>query len=231
MKFVGYYRVSTNRQDYGLQAQRDAVANYVKSVSGELVASFEEKESGANNERPELARAIKTAKAENAILIVGKLDRLSRSASLVISLQESNLDFVCVDMPHADRFTIGIIALVAQRERELISQRTKEGLRVAKSLGKRLGNRTNAPTAWNKALDVIQTRKRAFAEQAVVHIREIQSTGIKSLNRISDCLNKRGERTARGGTWTATAVKRALAAAGDTTAYLEKKTLASDAVT
>jgi len=213
MKFVAYYRVSTTRQDYGIEAQKEAVSRYLASAPGELIGSFEERESGANNNRPQLAEAIALAKAKRATLIIAKLDRLSRNASFLMSLQDSSLDFVCCDMPNADKFTIGILALVAQRERELISQRTIAGLAVAKAQGVALGNPKLAEARPN-ALMAVQTQKKAFAESMLKQIAEIQSTGISSLNRIADCLNKRGEKTARnGGRFTATTVKRILAAA------------------
>jgi DNA invertase Pin-like site-specific DNA recombinase len=167
-------------------------------------------ESGSKNDRPQLTAAIKMAKEQKAILVIAKLDRISRNAAFLIQLQSSGIDFVACDMPNADKFTVGILALVAQRERELISQRTKAGLSVAKARGAVLGN-PNAAVAWQKAKQAIQNQKAEFAKAAIKSIREIQSTGIQSLNRIADCLNKRGEQTPRGGKWTATAVKRIIA--------------------
>ncbi len=210
MNFVAYYRVSTSRQDYGIEAQREAVTRYIEGCNGEILAAYEERESGSVNDRPQLAAAMTLAKAKRATLIIAKLDRLSRNASFLMPLQDSHLDFVCCDMPNADKFTIGILALVAQRERELISQRTIAGLAVARAQGVALGNPRLADARPN-ALRVIQAQKRAFADSIVSHIAEIQATGISSLNRLADCLNKRGERTARGGRFTATTVKRILA--------------------
>lgn len=211
-KFVSYYRVSTEKQGIngnGIEAQKQSVARYLTSIDCELLASFEEVESGANNKRPQLDAAIKMAKSHKAILVIAKLDRLTRNAAFLLQLQDSSIDFVACDMPNADKLSIGIIALLAQRERQLISERTKAGLAVAKQRGAKLGN-PNAATAWKKAAKVIQSRKNEFAASALKGIREIQSTGIVSMNRIADCLNKRGEKTARGGKWTATAVKRVL---------------------
>lgn len=215
MKFVAYYRVSTQKQGLegnGIEAQKQAVKKYLDSLECQLLASFEEVESGAKNDRPQLTAAIQLAKSKKAILVIAKLDRISRNAAFLMRLQDSKIDFVACDMPNADKFTVGILALVAQRERELISQRTKAGLAVAKARGARLGN-PNAPAALERARDAILARKNAFAAMASKSIREIQSTGVQSLNRIADCLNKRGEKTARGGSWTATAVKRVLACA------------------
>lgn len=220
MKFVSYYRVSTQRQGidgHGIQAQRDAVKRYLGSLDCELLGTFEEVESGANNQRPQLAAAIKLAKSKKAVLVIAKLDRLSRNASFLLQLQDSSVDFIACDMPNADRLSIGIIALLAQRERELISERTKAGLAVAKSRGARLGNPKPAPSLI-RASKAIQERKGLFVIQIRKIIEEIQSAGVSSLSKIADCLNKRGEKTRRGGLWTATAVKRALEISSNSTA-------------
>lgn len=212
MKFVAYHRVSLERQGLhgnGIEAQRQAVARYLSTLDCELIGTFEEVESGANNKRPQLAAAIQLAKSNKAVLVIAKLDRLSRNAAFLLQLQDSGIDFVACDMPNADKLSVGIIALLAQRERQLISERTKAGLAVAKQRGATLGN-PNAATAWTKAVHAIKERKQQFAAAAIKSIQEIQSTGVDTLSRIADCMNKRGEKTSRGGTWTATAVKRVL---------------------
>jgi DNA invertase Pin-like site-specific DNA recombinase len=214
-KFVAYYRVSTQMQGIngnGIEAQKQSVARYLDSLDCELVGNFEEVESGANNKRPQLAAAIKVAKSKKAILVIAKLDRLSRNAAFLLQLQDSGIDFVACDMPNADKLSVGIIALLAQRERQLISERTTAGLAVAKQRGAALGN-PNAAKAWTMAVVAIKERKQEFAKSALKTIREIESTGVNTLAKIADCLNKRGEKTARGGAWTATAVKRVLACA------------------
>lgn len=212
LKFVSYVRVSTNKQGIdgnGIEAQRQAVARYLQTLDCELIGSFEEVESGANNKRPQLQAALQLAKAKKAILVIAKLDRLSRNAAFLLTLQDSGVDFVACDMPNADKLSVGIIALLAQRERQLISERTKAGLAVAKQRGVALGN-PNAAKAWRKAVEAIKGRKAEFAAAMLKSIEEIRSTGVESLSRIADCLNKRGEKTPRGGRWTATAVKRVL---------------------
>ncbi|HEY6168391.1 MAG TPA: recombinase family protein [Verrucomicrobiae bacterium] len=213
-RFVGYYRVSTDKQGLqgnGIGAQKQIVGRYLAGMDCELLASFEEVKSGDESKRPQLQAAIQLAKEKKAVLIVAKLDRLSRNPEFLLQLQQSGVEFVACDMPNAEKLSIGMIALLAQRERELISERTKAGLAVARSRGVALGN-PDPEEALRKAREAIQHRKAEFARAALKSIREIQSTGIGSLNRIADCLNKRGEKTARGGKWTATAVKRVLAA-------------------
>jgi len=220
MKFVSYYRVSTERQGihgHGIESQRQAVKRYLGSLDCELLGTFEEVESGANNQRPQLAAAIKLAKSKKAVLVIAKLDRLTRNAAFLLQLQDSGVDFLACDMPHADKLSVGIIALLAQRERELISERTKAGLAVAKSRGARLGNPKPAASLL-KASQSIQERKSLFIVQTRKIIQEIQSAGVSSLSKIADCLNKRGEKTRRGGLWTATAVKRALEISSNSTA-------------
>ena len=210
MKFVSYYRVSTEKQGLqgnGIEAQKQSVARYLASLDCELIGTFEEVESGANNKRPELAAAIQLAKSKKAVLVIAKLDRLTRNAAFLLQLQDSGIDFVACDMPNADKLSVGIIALLAQRERQLISERTKAGLAVAKQRGVALGN-PNPDASLRKAVKANIQRKREFAATAIKSIREIQSTGVETLARIADCMNKRGEKTPRGGKWTATAVKR-----------------------
>jgi len=127
-RFVCYFRVSTARQGasgLGIEAQQRAIANHVASVGGQVLADYTEIESGKNNDRPELARAMERCRLTGAVLLIAKLDRLSRDAHFLIGLEKAGLDFVAADMPNANRLTIGIMALVAQQEREAISARTR----------------------------------------------------------------------------------------------------------
>ena len=217
MKFVSYYRVSTQKQGIngnGIEAQKQSVDRYLKTLDCELLASYEEVESGGNNERPKLLEAIQLAKTQKAILVIAKLDRLSRNAAFLLTLQDSGVDFVCCDMPNADRFSVGILALLAQKERELISTRTKAGLAIVKQRGTVLGN-PNGKVALTTARAAIQSRKKAFVVDAVKTIEEIKSTGVTTLAKLAECLNKRGEKSPRGRAWTPTAVRRVLLAAGN----------------
>jgi DNA invertase Pin-like site-specific DNA recombinase len=214
MKYIAYYRVSTQKQGidgYGIGAQREAVSRYLNSVGGEVAHSYEEIESGGNCNRPQLLAALKHALTIHASIIVGKLDRLSRDLYFLLTLQRSGVKFVFCDMPQADSLTINLMAMMAEHERKLCSVRTKAGLAIARSRGKTLGSPVPG-RGWKVAAKVIQARKNTFNESALKSIKEIQSTGIESLNRIADCMNKRGEKTAMGKTWNAQAVKRVLAA-------------------
>jgi len=133
MKFIAYYRVSTKEQEnshLSLEAQRKTVLDYIKHNGNQVIAEFTEVESGRNNKRPELLKAIDLAKNEKATLVIARLDRLSRSVTLVSTLKDTGVDFVCCDTPFADKTTIIIIAAIAEREAELISIRTKEALQA-----------------------------------------------------------------------------------------------------
>jgi len=125
-KSVAYYRVSTAKQGInglGMDAQRDAVANYLKGRDGKLIAEFAEVESGKRNQRQEMEKAIALCRKEGATLLIAKLDRLARNAAFLLNLRDSGVDFIATDMPHADKFTVGIMALVAEKEREMIRHR------------------------------------------------------------------------------------------------------------
>jgi DNA invertase Pin-like site-specific DNA recombinase len=138
-KAFAYFRVSTDRQGksgLGLDAQREAVMNYLNGGSWTLAAEYVEIESGKHNERPQLLAALAACKKLRARLVIAKLDRLSRNLAFIAALMDSGVEFVAVDNPHANKLTIHILAAVAQHEREMISQRTKDALQAAKARGK-----------------------------------------------------------------------------------------------
>ncbi len=146
-RFVAYERVSTARQGrsgLGLDAQRKAIDDIVRARGAGVVARFTEVESGRKADRPELQNALQVAKLTGATLVIAKLDWLSRNAAFLLTLRDSGVRFVAVDMPEANDLTVGIMALVAQQEREAISRRTREALAVAKARGVKLGNPNGA---------------------------------------------------------------------------------------
>jgi DNA invertase Pin-like site-specific DNA recombinase len=142
-KFVSYLRVSTRRQGesgLGLEGQRAAVAAWLNGGDWVLVEEHVEVESGKRaDNRPALAKAFDACRAFNAKLVIAKLDRLSRDPVFLLSLRDAGIEFIAVDMPHANRLTVGIMALVAEQEREAISQRTKAALAAARARGTKLG--------------------------------------------------------------------------------------------
>jgi DNA invertase Pin-like site-specific DNA recombinase len=202
-RFVAYYRVSTDRQGksgLGLDAQKKAVLDYLNGGSWELVAEHTEIESGKNNERPALAKAIEACRRHKATLVIARLDRLSRNVAFIAALMDSGVAFVAVDNPHANKLTVHILAAVAEHEREIISERTKAALAAAKVRGKRLGNpRLSVARAIGRAALASAARERDANVLPI--IREIQRAGAKSSNAIAAELNARKIPTARGGAW------------------------------
>lgn len=163
---------------------------------------FSEVESGkySDTDRPQLAAALDYCKRNKATLVIAKLDRLARNAEFLLRLQNSGVDFVCCDCPNADRFTVGILALVAQRERELISERTRLGLAAAKTKGVKLGT-PNPEKAVAAMVEANKSAKTEFIGRVKPLIQEIQAAGVKTLQGIADCLNRRGIPTRSGKTW------------------------------
>ena len=142
-KYVSYLRVSTKRQGesgLGVEAQREAVTTYLNGGRWRLVEEFVEVESGKRDDnRPELEKAFAACRVYNAKLVIAKLDRLSRDAHFLLGLDKAGVEFVAVDMPHANRLTVGVVALVAEQEAVAISQRTKAALAAAKARGTQAG--------------------------------------------------------------------------------------------
>lgn len=210
--FVSYLRASTTKQGidgYGIDAQRKAVNDFVASRGGRLLGEYVEVESGKARRRPQLEAAIQEAKKKNATLAISKLDRLARSVFVIAGLIESQVDFVAVDMPDANKLTIHIFSAMGEYERDLISQRTKAGLAAAKARGVKLGCPIAAETA-KLARKAASEQADYFAAQVLPMIRDIQDAGKKTLSGIADALNRLGVKSARGGRWYAASVKRVL---------------------
>lgn len=223
-KAVAYYRVSTARQGasgLGLEAQRAAVEALCAARAWELIAPpFQEIESGKRADRPELAKALERAKLTGARLVIAKLDRLSRNAAFLLTLKDSGVEFVAADMPDANNLTVGIMALVAQQEREAISRRTKEALAVAKARGQRLGNPNGAAAlkragkGTTAALAAVSANADAHAARLRPVITKLREQGAASLGGIASALNAEGILTPRGGRWHASSVRNVLSRLG-----------------
>jgi DNA invertase Pin-like site-specific DNA recombinase len=218
-KFVSYLRVSTARQGrsgLGLEAQRKAVEDFLNGGNWRLVKEFVEVESGKKADRPELMRAIQACRVFGAKLVIAKLDRLSRDAHFLLGLEKAGIDFVAADMPTANRLTVGIMAMVADEERRMISKRTKEALAAARTRGVKLGgDRGVKLTARAMAAGRAAQREKALSRAAdlMPTIKELQAAGFESLRAIAAEMEQRGIPTARGGKWSAVQVSRLLEAA------------------
>lgn len=220
MKWVAYIRVSTARQGasgLGLDAQRAAIDSFVTQRGGQVVRTFVEVESGKVDSRPELAEGLRLAKLTGATLVIAKLDRLSRNAAFLLTLQESGARFLAADMPDATELTVGIMALVAEQERQAISKRTREALQAAKARGQKLGNPNGADAlkraAKGNASAVRAVKEAAEARAAAVMplVRELQSAGHSSLGSLAKELNRRGILTPRRRQWHRSSVANLLA--------------------
>jgi len=216
--FVAYYRVSTRRQGrsgLGLEAQRQAVADFIDGNDSRLIDEFTEVESGKNDDRPELRRALDTCRLHGAVLVIAKLDRLSRDAHFLLGLQKADVRFRAVDMPEANEMVVGIMAVIAQDERRRISERTKAALRAAKARGTKLGKpenliREGRERGAERGRVSVQRQADEFAALVRSTIEGIRAEGIFSLNGIARALNARAVPTARGRRWSATTVRNLL---------------------
>jgi DNA invertase Pin-like site-specific DNA recombinase len=215
-RFISYLRVSTDRQGrsgLGLEAQRKAVEDYLNGGQWSVIAEFVEVESGKRDDRPKLADALTLCRLHNATLVIAKLDRLSRDAHFLLGLQKAGVRFVAVDMPEANETLVGIMAMIAQAERKMISDRTKAALAAAKARGKRLGTPANLRNHdLGRALGRAKKTEKARARAADLKplLADLRVSGAASLRALAAGLNARGIPAARGGTWSAVQVKRVL---------------------
>ena len=215
--FVAYYRVSTAKQGasgLGLEAQREAVRRYLNGGDWRIVAEFTEVESGKRNSRPELTKALAAARLHRAPLVVAKLDRLSRNAAFLLTLRDAGVKFVAADMPDANDMTVGILAVVAQAEREAISRRTKEALAAAKARGTKLGGdrgRTLTDENRKAAAAAKAAQAASRAGDLAPLIADLRERGVTSLQAIARELTALEVPTARNGAkWSAVQVKRTI---------------------
>jgi DNA invertase Pin-like site-specific DNA recombinase len=190
---VAYMRVSTAKQGLnglGMEAQNQIITEYAIRNNLVVCAEFIEVESGKRADRVELARAIEYCKKYGARLIIAKLDRLSRSVAFISNLLESKIDFIICDNPNANKMTIQMIAVFAEYERDMISQRTKDALRQSKKV---IARGIAMQEHDSRILDVIS---------------ELKEQGINSYNGIAGRLKALGLETRTGGTnWDATRVR------------------------
>jgi DNA invertase Pin-like site-specific DNA recombinase len=220
-KWVAYYRVSTVRQGksgLGLEAQRHAVAEFLNGGRWKLVAEYTEVETGRNNDRPELRKALAACRMHRATLIIAKLDRLSRNAAFLLNLRDAGIEFVAADLPGANRLTVGILAMVAETEAEAISARTRAALAAAKRRGAKLGrtwrkNFNDSGRAKGRAAAMTAVRANAARRAAdrASAVEALRAEGLKTPSELARGLTERGVPTPRGGDqWTCIQVQRLL---------------------
>jgi DNA invertase Pin-like site-specific DNA recombinase len=212
---IAYYRVSTARQGrsgLGIEAQRDAVTRFAAVEGFELTAEFVEVETGkgadALDRRPQLAAALATGRASKCPVIVAKLDRLSRDVAFISGLMAQRVPFIVAELGRdADPFMLHLYAALAEKERRLISERTKAALRARKASGSQLGNRRNALAAAEAGRRALTEEADAFARNVLPIVDSLRQSGVTDLRGLADLLNARGVRTARGGRWHVSNVK------------------------
>lgn len=217
--FVAYIRVSTDKQaksGLGLEAQRTRILDYVRPEA--VVEWFEDHESGSKSDRKALEGALALCEITGACLVVATLDRLSRDA-LFLELvkrrcEAGGFEFRCADMPEANSFMLGVMAQLAQYERELISSRTSRALQAAKARGVKLGSPDGAKNFKGRegvgvarSVEVRQAKADAFAEKRRAVVEPMLADGL-SFAKVADALTAKGITTARGGSWSPMAVSR-----------------------
>ena len=217
-KFISYLRVSTQRQGksgLGLEAQRQAVADYLNGGRWKLVQEVIEIESGKRKDRPELLRALAMCRVHGARLLIAKLDRLARNVAFIANLMEAGVEFEAVDLPQANKLTLHVMAALAEHEAAAISARTKAALAAAKARGTQLGGYRweidKVARKGNRASAKVRSETaNKRAQDSLPMIEAIRGEGNTTLRQIAEALNQRGITTARGSEWTATQVHRIL---------------------
>lgn len=208
MNYVGYYRVSTKaqgRSGLGLESQHACVRSFI-GKQGCLIAEFTDVESGSATAREGLSGALKACRQHKATLVIAKLDRLARNVRFISQLMEAGIDFVAVDMPSANKLTLHIIAAIAEHERDLISQRTKDALSAAKVRGVRLGNPRIAE-AQARGVSARVNIAREYARRTYPMIQALRRAGSSTYSQLADALNQAGIPTQRAKLWTPSGVR------------------------
>lgn len=212
---VTYLRVSTERQGrsgLGLEAQREVISTFAAREGFELSGEFVEVETGkgadALDRRPQLAAALAQARRLKCPVIVAKLDRLSRDVHFISGLMAQRTPFIVAELgADADPFMLHVYAALAEKERKLISERTKAALAAKRAQGVMLGNRRNLAEARQVAVAAQKANADAFAANVLPIIDQVKAAGANSYRAIAHALTARGVRTARGGYWEAATVR------------------------
>jgi len=214
-RYIAYFRVSTQKQGQsglGLDAQKQAVSEFLSQFGGEVIAEFVEVESGKRADRPEFTKAADYAELANATVLVAKLDRLSRDLHFITNLQKQGIKFKLCDLPEIDQLTIHILAAMAEHEARMISMRTKQALQVAKARGVILGNpqldaqRNRDVSAANSERVQKQQYWQTKILKVITHLENTEN--LSTCQAIADALNDRGLKTSRGSQFSVPIVSR-----------------------
>ena len=212
-----YIRVSTSQQGrsgLGIEAQRQSLQQFAKAEGLEVIREFVEVETGKGSDaldrRPQLKAALAVAKRLKCHVAVSKLDRLSRDVHFISGLMAHRVPFVVAELgADVDPFVLHLFAALAEKERSLISTRTRQALAAAQARGVTLGSPKLAQ-ARESAVASIKAGADQHAANVLPIIREAQKAGATTLRAIAEALNARGVVTARGGSWYAMSVKNVL---------------------
>ena len=211
-QFVVYLRVSTQRQGasgLGLEAQRQAVAQYLSEHVRTAVGEFVEVETGkganALEKRPELRKALELCRRTGATLLIAKLDRLARNVHFVSGLIETGVDFIAADMPNANKVMIQMHAVMSEWERDQISERTKAALTAAKARGVVLG--ATGPANLRRHIEERQEDAKAFRVRLAPVFAGFAAQGLSRRAMVGQ-LNALGIAAPRGGAWSLGQVQR-----------------------
>src|SRR3954451_4620672 len=196
---VAYYRVSTRQQQrsgLGIEAQRAAVQRFAETENIRIIAEFVEAETGkgadALDRRPQLAAALGAAKKARCCVLVSKLDRLSRDVAFVAGLMAQRVPFIVAELGRdADPFMLHLYAALAEKERRLISERTKAALAVRKARGGRLGNPTNIREAGEIGRTSLVAVANEQARALMPLLRTLRTEGTVTIGAITRSLNER----------------------------------------
>lgn len=207
MALVVYTRVSTGKQQasgLGLEAQQEAIERYAARTGQPIIATFTEIESGAVRDRPQLAAALDLCRRKKAVLLIARLDRLSRSLAFIAQLLEAGVDVRAADVPEANRLTLQLLAVFAEHERTIIRERTRAAMAAAKARGIVLGRNGAVLAAEHKRLAA------AFAETVRPQVEAVVAAGATTTRQIADGLNDMGVASREAGRWHHSGVSRLL---------------------
>ena len=202
--YVAYLRQSTAKQErsgLGIEAQRDIINSFIKE--GVILAEYVETESGRKSDRPKLQEALTLCRKTSSILIVAKLDRLSRNVAFTSKLLESDVEIIFCDFPQANRLILHIISSIAEYEANLISQRTRQSLKAKKERGVKLGKSENLMNKHDEAVarsnqtNRIKAKNNANNMRAVALLRSMIKEGL-TISQMTKQLNEQGFVSSKG---------------------------------